>query len=65
MRDRESKMEIDSITTICLDQLKFVQEKHGENLSTIRNQAEKCFTKDYMVSLDCPNFHVILKYTSV
>ncbi|KAL9429121.1 hypothetical protein AB3S75_031015 [Citrus x aurantiifolia] len=49
MRDRESKMEIDSITTICLDQLKFVQEKHGENLSTIRNQAEKCFTKDYMV----------------
>lgn len=55
MWDRESKREIDSITTICLDQLKFVREKHGENISTIRNQAEKCFTKDYMVVFDFLN----------
>lgn len=50
MRDRESKKEIDYITTACLDQLKLVQEKHGENITSIRNQAEKCFTKDYLVS---------------
>lgn len=49
MRDQESKKEIDSMTTACLDQLKLIQEKHGENITSIRNQAEKSLTKDYLV----------------
>ncbi|XP_031273396.1 kinesin-like protein KIN-5B [Pistacia vera] len=48
-RDHESKKEIDSMTTRCLDQLKLIQEKHGENITSIRNQAEKSLTKDYLV----------------
>ncbi|KAL5740666.1 hypothetical protein ACOSP7_029548 [Xanthoceras sorbifolium] len=49
MRDHESKKEVDSMTTTCLDQLKLIQEKHGESITCIRNQAEKRLTKDYLV----------------
>ncbi|KAG7964695.1 hypothetical protein I3843_09G183900 [Carya illinoinensis] len=47
--DRENKKEIDSMTTLCLDQLKLTQEKHGGSMSNIRSQAEKCLVKDYLV----------------
>ncbi|XP_059462978.1 kinesin-like protein KIN-5B [Corylus avellana] len=49
MLDRENKKEIDSTTALCLDQLKSIQEKHGESISNIRSQAEKCLIKDYLV----------------
>ncbi|KAK3226447.1 hypothetical protein Dsin_006309, partial [Dipteronia sinensis] len=48
-QDHESKKEVDSMTTTCLDQLKLIQEKHGESITNIRNQAEKSLTKDYLV----------------
>ncbi|KAK0585310.1 hypothetical protein LWI29_026650 [Acer saccharum] len=48
-RDHESKKEVDSMTTACLNQLKSIQEKHGERITNIRNQTEKCLTKDYLV----------------
>ncbi|GAV62678.1 LOW QUALITY PROTEIN: Kinesin domain-containing protein/DAP_epimerase domain-containing protein [Cephalotus follicularis] len=48
-RDRESKEEVDSMTTLCLAQLKSVQEKHGECILNMRNQAENSLTKDYLV----------------
>ncbi|GMJ03069.1 hypothetical protein like AT2G37420 [Hibiscus trionum] len=47
--DHECKKEIDSFTNSCVDQLKTVQEKHGESISNIRTEAEKCITKDYLV----------------
>ncbi|XVE96823.1 hypothetical protein REPUB_Repub02eG0256200 [Reevesia pubescens] len=47
--DRESKKEIDSLTNLCLDQLKTVQENHGESISNIRSEAEKCLVNDYLV----------------
>ncbi|XP_022748299.1 kinesin-like protein KIN-5B [Durio zibethinus] len=47
--DHQSKKEIDSFTTVCLDQLKTVQENHGESISKIRSEAEKCLVKDYSV----------------
>ncbi|XVF08039.1 hypothetical protein REPUB_Repub06bG0191100 [Reevesia pubescens] len=49
LRDHESKKEIDSLTNLCLDQLKTVQENHGESISNIRGEAEKCLVKDYLV----------------
>ncbi|MBA0596870.1 hypothetical protein Gorai_013676 [Gossypium raimondii] len=49
LRDRECKKEIDSLTNCCLDQIKTVQEKHGESISNIRSAAEKCITRDYLV----------------
>ncbi|KAG8500871.1 hypothetical protein CXB51_002909 [Gossypium anomalum] len=49
LRDRECKKEIDSLTNCCLDQLKTVQEKHGESILNIRSEAEKCITRDYLV----------------
>ncbi|XP_021289171.1 kinesin-like protein KIN-5B [Herrania umbratica] len=48
-RDHQSKKEIDSLTNLCLDHLKTVQEKHGESISNIRSEAEKCLVKDYLV----------------
>ena len=50
-KDQENKKEIDSIAALCLEQLKSIQEKHGKGISNIRSQAEKCFTKDYMVKI--------------
>ncbi|CAB4314859.1 unnamed protein product [Prunus armeniaca] len=49
MLDHEKTKEIDSMATLCLDQLKSVQDKHGEGVSTIRNKAEKRLVKDYLV----------------
>ncbi|KAK2657957.1 hypothetical protein Ddye_011009 [Dipteronia dyeriana] len=50
-REHESKKEVDSMTTTCLDQLKLIQATHGESITNIRNQAEKSLTKDYLVDL--------------
>ncbi|XVE61822.1 hypothetical protein DITRI_Ditri06bG0070100 [Diplodiscus trichospermus] len=47
--DHESKKKIDSFTNLCLDQLKTLQENHGESISNIRSEAEKCLVKDYLV----------------
>lgn len=49
LRERESKKEMDSLTNLCLDQLRTVQENHGESISNIRSEAEKCLVKDYLV----------------
>ncbi|KAK7853037.1 kinesin-like protein kin-5b [Quercus suber] len=49
MLDHENKKEIDSMTTLCLDQIKLIQETHGTSISDIRSQAEKCLVKDYLV----------------
>ncbi|KAE8692463.1 kinesin-like protein [Hibiscus syriacus] len=49
LRDHECKKEIDSFTSSCVDQLKAVQEKHGESILNIRKEAEKCLAKDYLV----------------
>jgi hypothetical protein len=53
MRDQETKKEIDSITSLCLGQLKSTQENHGDRISNIRSKAEKCLTKDYLVYFLC------------
>ncbi|KAJ9180760.1 hypothetical protein P3X46_008969 [Hevea brasiliensis] len=49
IRDQESKKEMESITTLCLDQLKSIQEKHGQSIAYVRSEAEKYLTKDYLV----------------
>ena len=49
MRDHETKKGIDSMSMLCLEHLKSVQEKHGESMSKILNSAEKCLTEDYLV----------------
>ncbi|KAE8719095.1 ATP binding microtubule motor family protein isoform 2 [Hibiscus syriacus] len=49
LHDHECKKEIDSFTKSCVDQLKTVQEKHGESITNIRSEAQKCLTKDYLV----------------
>lgn len=52
MQDHEKTKEMDSFTTLCLDQLKSVQDNHSESVSTIRNKAEKCLVQDYVVGLN-------------
>ncbi|KAL7248280.1 hypothetical protein ACSBR2_003069 [Camellia fascicularis] len=47
--DQETKEEIDSMSTLCLNQLKCVRENHTESITNIRNQAEQCLRKDYLV----------------
>ncbi|XVE76319.1 hypothetical protein DITRI_Ditri12bG0162400 [Diplodiscus trichospermus] len=49
LHDHESKKELDSLINLCSDQLKTVQENHGESISNIRSEAEKCLVKDYLV----------------
>ncbi|KAG8649247.1 kinesin-like protein KIN-5B [Manihot esculenta] len=49
MRDKESKKEMKSITTLCLDQLKSIQENHGQSIAHVRSEAEKYLTKDFKV----------------
>lgn len=49
MRDHETKKGIDSMSMLCLEHLKSVQEKHDESISKILNSAEKCLTEDYLV----------------
>ncbi|KAF6164368.1 hypothetical protein GIB67_037525 [Kingdonia uniflora] len=40
--DQEAKKEIESLSHLCLDQLKSVQYNHGEGISGIRNNADQC-----------------------
>ncbi|GAB2226899.1 hypothetical protein Droror1_Dr00008696 [Drosera rotundifolia] len=40
---------IDSTSTLCMDRLRFIQEKHSESISSIRNRAQSCLTKEYLV----------------
>lgn len=47
--DQEAKKEIDSSSILCLDQLKCIRENHTERVTKIRNQAEQCLRKDYLV----------------
>ncbi|PPS00356.1 hypothetical protein GOBAR_AA20313 [Gossypium barbadense] len=70
LRDRECKKEIDSLTNCCLDKLKTVQEKHGESISNIRSEAEKCITRDYLLMSTKPlylllvsNFRIVDNHT--
>ncbi|KAK7267545.1 hypothetical protein RIF29_20221 [Crotalaria pallida] len=49
MLDHGNKKEIDSVTRQLLEQLNSVQDKHGESISNIHLQAEKCLVKDYVV----------------
>lgn len=48
-QDRVSKKEMDCLTSTCLDQLKTIQEQHGQGVSNIRSEAEKRLVKDYLV----------------
>lgn len=48
--DHESKKQADCMTTSCSDQLKYLQENHGENVASIRTHAERCLVKNYLVS---------------
>ncbi|GLT38881.1 hypothetical protein SLA2020_130990 [Shorea laevis] len=48
-RDHDSKEEMDCLTSTGLDQLKTIQEQHGQSISSIRSEAEKCLVKDYLV----------------
>ncbi|CAK9320007.1 unnamed protein product [Citrullus colocynthis] len=47
--DHENKKELDSISTSCLDELKSTQDNHGRTISKIRDWAEQCLIKDYLV----------------
>ncbi|KAF6164373.1 hypothetical protein GIB67_037530 [Kingdonia uniflora] len=49
--DHEAKKEIESLSHLCLDQLKSVQYNHGEGISGIRNNADQCLRKEYSVRL--------------
>lgn len=51
MLDHESKKQADCTTTLCLDQLKYLQENHGQNVASIRTEAERCLVKNYLVDL--------------
>ncbi|XP_043713441.1 kinesin-like protein KIN-5B [Telopea speciosissima] len=47
--DHESKKGIESISTLCMDQLRSVQDNHSEGVSNLRNRAEQCLRKEYLV----------------
>ncbi|KAF8397540.1 hypothetical protein HHK36_016458 [Tetracentron sinense] len=47
--DHETKKEIASMSTLCLDQLKSIQDNHSGSISNIRNRAEQCLRKEYLV----------------
>ncbi|CAI0471711.1 unnamed protein product [Linum tenue] len=51
-RDQESTKEMDAMATLCMNQLKTIQEKHGESIASIRSKADKCLTQDYEVDED-------------
>ncbi|CAN1275073.1 Kinesin-like protein KIN-5B [Linum perenne] len=51
-RDEESTHEMDAMTTLCMNQLKSIQENHGESVANIRNKADKCLRQDYQVEED-------------
>ncbi|KAL9237653.1 hypothetical protein vseg_012174 [Gypsophila vaccaria] len=47
--DIETKNQMHSLSSDCVDQLTSLQSEHNRSLSTIRKKAEVCLTKDYMV----------------
>lgn len=47
--DHETKKEFDSMYSLCAEQLNHIREKHGESILNIRNRAEQCLRKDYLV----------------
>ncbi|KAJ4972271.1 hypothetical protein NE237_005370 [Protea cynaroides] len=47
--DREAKNRIESISTLSMDQLRSVQDNHSESVSNLRNRAEQCLRKEYLV----------------
>ncbi|GAB2300506.1 hypothetical protein Dimus_034549 [Dionaea muscipula] len=47
--DHQVKKELDSLSGMCLDQLHSIQNKHNENISSIRNRAQYCLTKEFLV----------------
>ncbi|KAJ4835687.1 hypothetical protein Tsubulata_049254 [Turnera subulata] len=49
MRDQECKRELDSKASLCLDQLKSIQENHAGTITDITSNAETCLTKDHKV----------------
>ncbi|KAI3856004.1 hypothetical protein MKW92_038801 [Papaver armeniacum] len=49
LMDHEVKKEIDSVVKLSTDQLDTMKDYHRENVSTIRNKADQCLTKDYLV----------------
>ncbi|RZC76117.1 hypothetical protein C5167_000248 [Papaver somniferum] len=49
LMDHEVKKEIDSVVKLSKDQLASMKDYHGENVSSIRNKADQCLTKDYLV----------------
>lgn len=63
--DMEHKNRIESISSICLNQLNSMQQNHGECISDIQCTKEQCLQKDYMVYTGllcfiCLYFHRIL-----
>ncbi|KAJ0962270.1 hypothetical protein J5N97_030098 [Dioscorea zingiberensis] len=47
--DHETSQELESMTTICLDQLKILQNGHSESIKEIRNMADSQLLKEYLV----------------
>ncbi|KAI3871163.1 hypothetical protein MKW98_015063 [Papaver atlanticum] len=54
LMDHEVKKEIDSVVKLSTDQLDSTKDSHRENVSTIRNKADQCLTKDYLVDSSTP-----------
>ncbi|KAF9593583.1 hypothetical protein IFM89_024217, partial [Coptis chinensis] len=47
--DHETMKEIESKSTLCSGPLRLLQENHSESILNIRNRADHCLTKDYLV----------------
>ncbi|CAA6661780.1 unnamed protein product [Spirodela intermedia] len=47
--DHEAKKEMDPISTMCLDQLRSLQDCHSENVGDIRDRTERCLSKEYQI----------------
>ncbi|PWA41130.1 ATP binding microtubule motor family protein [Artemisia annua] len=52
MLDQEMKVEFDSMSKICLDQLTSLEDEHGDSTKNMLNQAEG-LKKDYQVDQNC------------
>ncbi|KAL3531852.1 hypothetical protein ACH5RR_005373 [Cinchona calisaya] len=49
MLDHENEEQIQSLSNICLDQLKTLRENHSVHISDIRNRVEQGIRKEYLV----------------
>ncbi|XP_058109799.1 kinesin-like protein KIN-5B [Magnolia sinica] len=47
--DEEATKEMESMSIACSDQLKKMQENHTESITEMRNQADRCLRKEYLV----------------